>query len=29
MARYSGASDPALPGVPVGLMSRRGAQEID
>ena len=27
MARYSGASDPALPGVPADLMSRLWAQE--
>ena len=27
MGRYSGATDPALPGVPVGLVSRRWCQE--
>ena len=29
MARYSGASDPALPGVPADLMSRRWGQEAN
>ena len=29
MARYSWASDPAVPGVPADLMKRRWAEETD